>query len=69
MIQINDIRKAFYEESMDINQIDREYGVDRKTVRIYINKTGIVKISSVKKYKEFDDQYLTSKASSAIKVS
>lgn len=39
MTQINDIRKAFYEEGMNISQIARTYGVDRKTVRRYINKT------------------------------
>jgi len=39
MTQVNDIRKAFYEEGMNISQIARTYGVDRKTVRRYINKT------------------------------
>jgi DNA replication protein DnaC len=39
MTQVNDIRKAFYEEGQNISQIARNYGVDRKTVRRYINKT------------------------------
>jgi len=39
MTQINDIRKAFFEEGMNISEIARTYGVDRKTVRRYINKT------------------------------
>jgi len=39
MTQIDDIRKAFYEEGLNISQIARKYGVDRKTVRRYINKT------------------------------
>ena len=39
MTQINDIRKAFFEEGQNISQIARTYRVDRKTVRRYINKT------------------------------
>ncbi len=39
MTQIDDIRKAFYEEGLNISQNARKYGVDRKTVRRYINKT------------------------------
>jgi len=39
MTQINDIRKAFYEEGMNISQIAKTYGVDRKTIRRYVNKT------------------------------
>jgi len=38
MTQLNDIRKAFFEEGLNISQISRAYGFDRKTVRYYIHK-------------------------------
>lgn len=38
MTQKNDIRKLFYEQGMNISQIARETGNDRKTVRQYINQ-------------------------------
>jgi len=38
MTQLNDIRKAFFEEGLNISQISRAYGFDRKTIRHYIYK-------------------------------
>lgn len=36
MTQINDIRKAYFEKGLTISAIAREYAVDRKTVRRYV---------------------------------
>jgi transposase len=38
MTEINDIRKAFFEKGMNISDISRDFSIDRKTVRKYINQ-------------------------------
>ncbi len=38
MAEQQDIRKAYFNEAKTISEIAKEYGVDRKTVRKYINK-------------------------------
>jgi len=38
MAQINDIRKSYFQEGQNISQIAQSEGIDRKTVRKYINE-------------------------------
>ena len=38
MTQKNHIRKMHFEQGMNISEISRETGFDRKTVRIYVEK-------------------------------
>lgn len=38
MTQKNHIRKMYFEQGMNISQISRETGFDRKMVRTYIKK-------------------------------
>ncbi len=38
MTEINDIRNAFFEKGMNISDISRDFSIDRKTVRKYINQ-------------------------------
>ena len=38
MAKIHDIRKAFFEKGHSVSRIAEEQGIDRKTVRKYINQ-------------------------------
>ena len=38
MTQVHDIRKMFFEKGMNISEIARETGRDRKTIRLYLEK-------------------------------
>lgn len=68
MTVITDIRKMYFEEGENISQIHKQTGIDRKTIRKFINKEDwndltqapVIKDSKLDKYKEEIDGWLNS---------